>query len=113
METLPYTIEYYLTEKGEKPFRNWLDGLKDITARNKIRIRLDRVRLGNLGNNRSVGEGVFELKVECGPGYRLYYAIEKKTIVILLLGGEKSSQSRDITLAKMFWQDHKRRKKNA
>jgi putative addiction module killer protein len=113
METFPYTIEYYLTETGEKPFRIWLEGLKDTTARNKIRIRLDRVRLGNLGNNRSVGEGVFELKVECGPGYRLYYAIEKKTVVLLLLGGEKSSQSRDIALAKMYWQDQKRRKKNA
>ncbi|NJD55701.1 MAG: type II toxin-antitoxin system RelE/ParE family toxin [Nitrospirae bacterium] len=106
-------MEYYLTEKGEKPFRKWLEGLNDIAARNKIRIRLDRVRLGNLGSNRPVGEGVFELKVSYGPGYRLYYAIEKKTVVLLLLGGEKSSQRSDIALAKTYWQDHKRRKKNA
>lgn len=56
MESFPYTVEYYLTEAGEKPFKEWLDGLKDIMARQKIRIRLDRVRLGNLGKNRSEGK---------------------------------------------------------
>ena len=56
MESFLYTIAYYLTEAGDKPFKEWLDGLKDIMARQKIRIRLDRVRLGNLGKNRSVGE---------------------------------------------------------
>ena len=68
MEAFAYTITYYLTGKGEKPFKEWLNSLKDITARNTIRIRLDRVRLGNIGNNRSVGEGVHELKIDYGPG---------------------------------------------
>ncbi len=71
MEVFPYTIEYYLTEKGEKPFKEWLDRLKDISARQKVRIRLDRVRLGSLGKNRSLGEGIFELKVDYDPGYRV------------------------------------------
>jgi putative addiction module killer protein len=109
MDSFPYTLSYYLTEACGKPFKEWLDSLKDIVARQKIRIRLDRVRLGNLGRNRSVGEGVYELKIHYGPGYRVYYGLEKKTVVLLLLGGDKSSQKNDIARAKQYWQDHKRR----
>jgi putative addiction module killer protein len=112
VETFPYTIAYYLTESGGKPFKEWLDGLKDITARQKVRIRLDRVRLGNLGKNRSVGEGVYELKIDYGPGYRVYYGLDKKTVVLLLLGGDKSSQKKDITKAQTYWTDHRRRSRN-
>ncbi len=110
VEEFTYRLEYYLSKTGEKPFKEWLDGLKDIMARQKIRIRLDRVRLGNLGKNRSVGEGVFELKIDYGPGYRVYYGLDKKTVVLLLLGGDKSSQKEDITQARAYWEDHKRRK---
>ena len=112
MEVFPYTIEYYLTKKGEKPFKEWLDRLKDVSARQKVRIRLDRVRLGSLGKNRSVGWGVFELKIDYGPGYRVYYALKEKTVIRLLLGGDKSSQKGDIALAREYWKDHKRRKKH-
>lgn len=112
MESFPYTLEYYLTETGKRPFKDWLEGLKDIVARQKVRIRLDRVRLGNLGKNRSVGEGVYELKIGYGPGYRVYYGLDKKTVVLLLLGGDKSSQRKDITHARTYWEDHKRRKTN-
>ena len=98
--------------RAEKPFKEWLDGLKDVMARQKVRIRLDRVRLGNLGRNRSVGHGVSELKMDFGPGYRVYYGLDKKTVVLLLLGGDKSSQKKDITQAKTYWGDHKRREKN-
>lgn len=109
METFPYTVDYYVAETGRKPFKEWLDGLKDIAARQKVRIRLDRVRLGNLGKNRSVGEGVYELKIDYGPGYRVYYAVEKITIVLLLMGGDKSSQHKDIVLARKYRLDYKRR----
>ena len=112
MDAFPYTISYYLTAAGGKPFKEWLDSLKDIMARQKIRVRLDRVRLGNLGKNRSVGESVYELKVDYGPGYRVYYGTEKKTVVLLLLGGDKSSQEKDITQARILWADHKRRRSN-
>lgn len=105
-------MDYYLTETGRKPFKEWLDGLKDIVARQKVRIRLDRVRLGNLGRNRSVGEGVYELKIDYGPGYRVYYATEGKERILLLMGGDKSSQDRDIAMARRYWRDHKRRRKN-
>jgi len=110
MDSFPCTISYYLTETGEKPFKEWLDGLKDIGARQKVRIRLDRVRLGNLGKNRSVGEGVYELKIHYGPGYRVYYGLKQKTVVLLLLGGDKSSQKKDIAQARVYWQDYKRRR---
>ena len=108
METYPYTIEYYLTVTNKKPFKEWMDGLDDVT-RAKIRIRLDRVRLGNLGKNRNVGEGGYELKIDYGPGYRVYYALNGKTVVLLLLGGDKSTQKKDILQAKAYWEDHKER----
>lgn len=109
MEPFLHTIAYYLTETGKKPFKDWLDGLKDVTARAKIRVRLDRVRLGLLGDNRFVGEGVYELKVNHGPGYRVYYACERNNVILLLLGGDKSRQKKDIAQAKAYWQDHQRR----
>ncbi len=109
MDNYPYTISYYLTERSGKPFKEWLGGVKDITARQKVRIRLDRVRLGNLGNNRSAGEGVYELRIDYGPGYRVYYGLKQKTVVLLLPGGDTSSQKKDIAQAKVYWQDYKRR----
>ncbi len=107
---LTFDISYYETENGEKPFQKWLDGLKDITGRAKVHIRIDRARLGNLGDTRAVGEGVHELKINYGPGYRVYYAIDGDKIILLLLGGDKSDQSKDINQAKVYWKDHKRRK---
>jgi len=112
MESFSHTIAYYLTETGKKPFKDWLDGLKDVTARAKIRVRLDRVRLGLFGDHRFVGEGVYELKVNHGPGYRVYYACDGDNVILLLLGGDKSRQEKDIAQAKTYWQDHQRRFKH-
>lgn len=106
MQTFPYEIEYFVSNTGKKPFKEWLDGLKDVTGRAKIRVQLDRVRLGNLGNGRSVGEGVCELKIDFGPGYRLYFALAGNRLVLLLLGGDKSTQTRDIVRAKKYWQEY-------
>jgi len=112
MPSFPFTLEYYVTAQGKKPFKEWLEGLKDVSARAKIRVRLDRVRLGNLGDNRSVGSGVHELRIDYGPGYRVYYAREDGHIILLLLGGDKASQDKDIAAAKEFWKDHKGRKRH-
>ena len=109
METHPYTIEYYLTATHKKPFKELMDGLDSVT-RASIRVRLDRARLGNLGKNRHVGEGVYELKIDYGPGYRVYYALNGKTVVLLLLGGDKSTQRKDILQARNYWEDYKERK---
>lgn len=109
MQTYPYEIDYFTTESGKKPFKEWLDGLKDVTGRAKIRVRIDRVRLGNLGDNRTVGEGVRELRIDYGPGYRAYFGIDGDRLVLLLLGGDKSSQEKDIAKSKEYWRDHQRR----
>lgn len=109
MQTYPYEIEYYVTTVGKKPFKEWLEGLRDIAGRARIRIRLDRVRLGNLGDNRSVGEGVRELRIDYGPGYRIYFALDGHRVILLLLGGDKSSQEKDIAKAREYWLEYQRR----
>jgi putative addiction module killer protein len=98
-----------VTEDGNNVFRTWLEKLKDKAARARIRVRLNRIRLGNLGDAKSVGEGVSELRIPYGPGYRVYYGRDGQTVVILLIGGTKRSQSKDIELAHQFWADYKRR----
>ncbi len=110
METFPYDIEYYRTENGWKPFKEWLDSLRDRKARAKVRVRLDRARLGNLGDRRPVGNGVWEMRIDFGPGYRVYFGLEGKRLVLLLLGGEKSTQEKDIESATGYWRDHQERK---
>jgi putative addiction module killer protein len=101
-----YRLEYYQKESGSIPFSEWLESLRDRTAIARIRIRLGRVRLGNFGNIKPVGDGVSELKVDHGPGYRVYYAMSGKAVVLLLIGGDKSTQSKDIETAKRYWQDY-------
>lgn len=89
-------------------FSNWLVSLKDGQARMRIHARLDRVALGNFGDAQPVGEGITELRIHCGPGYRLYCMQRGMQVVVMLCGGDKSSQSRDIEQAKIiaqYWQD--------
>ncbi len=109
MPETAYCLEYYADEKGKEPFRDWLYGLRDRAAFARITVRLDRVELGNFGLCKNVGNGVFELKIDYGPGYRVYYAISGKTVVLLLLGGDKSTQTKDIETAKSYWASHRER----
>lgn len=81
-------------------FIAWLDNLFDLTARAKIQVRIKRLAEGNPGNIKSVGDRVFEMKVDFGPGYRIYYTKQGHKIIVLLLGGDKSTQDKDIKLAK-------------
>jgi putative addiction module killer protein len=106
MESTPRELLNYETEVGKSPFEEWLLGLRDVAARAIIRKRLNRVRLGNLGNTRGLGSGVSELKIDFGPGYRVYYGEDGPKIVVLLVGGDKGSQDRDIEKAKAFWEDY-------
>lgn len=101
----------YVTEEGKNTFKSWLHKLKDRAARARIRVRLNRVRLGNWGDCKSVGEGVSELRVDYGPDYRIYFARSDFTVVILLGGGIKKSQTKDIKIAKKYWADYQRRMK--
>jgi putative addiction module killer protein len=83
-------------------FSNWLGRLADTRARAKIAARIDRLAHGNPGDVEPVGEGVRELRIHFGPGYRVYFATQRRTVVILLCGGDKSTQAKDIKLAKQL-----------
>ena len=87
----------------------WLNSLKDPSTRLRIRRRLDRLELGNLGDCKPVGEGVSELRLSFGPGYRVYFAEQDDIIIILLCAGDKSSQKKDIKTAKIYWHELKER----
>lgn len=98
-------LQEYITLAGKNPFAEWLRGIPDKTTRARIRTRLSQVRLGNFGDTQGVGEGVHELRLDFGPGYRVYYGLVDETIVLLLGGGDKQSQRRDIREAKHHWQE--------
>ena len=100
-------IQRYTTPDGKVPFDEWFDSLRDLNAQLKINVRLKRVIAGNLGDFRSVGEGVFEFKIDCGPGYRVYFGQVGLTLVLLLCGGDKSSQNQDISKAKEYWTNYR------
>ena len=102
MILIKYQILEYVTPQGTNPFRLWLASLPVFVAA-RVQARLYRAELGNLGDFKSVGDGVFELRIHMSPGYRLYYGREGRTIILLLAGGTKSSQNRDITKAKRNW----------
>jgi putative addiction module killer protein len=106
----PKTLRVYSTSDGRKPFQEWLDSLTDYDAQARVLVRLERVRLGSLGDWKSVGEGVQELRINVGPGYRVYFGQDGKLIVILLCGGKKATQRKDIADAKRYWQDYRSRK---
>jgi putative addiction module killer protein len=88
-----------LEVRQTETFRAWLDGLRDDNARVRIGIRIQRLERGNPGDVKPVGNGVSEMRIDYGPGYRIYFVQRGKTVVILLCGGDKRSQARDIVRA--------------
>jgi len=102
-------LRNYATLSGKVPFLEWLNNLKDSTTRLRVRRRLDRLELGNLGDCKPVGEGVSELRLAFGSGYRIYFAEFDDIIIILLCAGDKSSQRKDIKTAQMYWHELKER----
>ena len=102
----PQQVLIYVDERGYEPFTTWLNGLRDKIARKRILARMKRVEQGNLGDYKSVGDGVLELRLFFGSGYRIYFGQDGDTLIILLLGGDKSSQTQDIELAKVYWEDY-------
>src|ERR1700686_5197762 len=103
-------IREYKDRGGDSAFREWYDRLNAEAAR-KVTTALYRIGLGNFSNTKSVGAGVYECKINFGPGYGVYFAKEGELIVILLGGGAKQRQQNDIQLALDRWEDYKRRKK--
>jgi putative addiction module killer protein len=101
------TIKVLETDEGKVPFHEWYFSLRDTTTRVRVRVRLDRLLLGNFGDVKSVGEGVSELRLQFGAGYRIYFGRVGTTIVVLLGGGDKSTQARDIEDAQELWRKYK------
>ena len=99
------TIKIYQKDNGDCPFISWLESL-DATVRHRIKSRLARVAIGNLGEYKPLGDGVSELKFKFGSGYRIYYSELDDVIVLLLCAGDKKSQSKDIKQAKEYLKDY-------
>ena len=100
-------IEILLYRRGRStPFSDWLASLMDARATGIVRARLNRIRLGNFGDCKSVGSGVEELRIDFGPGYRVYYGREGQLVVILLCGGSKGTQARDVLRAQKYWKEY-------
>jgi putative addiction module killer protein len=103
------TLREYVDQKGRSPFGRWLDTL-DAQAAAKVTVALARIEQGNFSNVKGVGAGVFECRIDFGPGYRVYFGKDDETLVILLAGGTKKRQPDDVKAAQERWKDYKRRK---
>ena len=99
-------IRIFRLKDGRVPFDLWINQLKDRRAKAKILVRLDRITAGNFGDVKSVGGGVSELRIKEGKGYRVYFGREGNKVVILLCGGDKSTQQSDIKQAIEFWREY-------
>ena len=102
-------IREYIDDRGRSPFGRWFDGL-DAVAAARVRTALARMEAGDLSNVRGVGSGVLERRINAGPGYRVYFGRDGDTLMVLLGGGTKERQQRDIEDARQLWQEYKRRK---
>lgn len=96
----------YEKENGKCPFLEWLNNLKDIKARATIRARIERVALGNLGDCKSLKHDIFEIRIHYGPGYRVYFGKDGLRLKVILYGGNKNSQKRDIEKANKLWKEY-------
>lgn len=100
-------IKILETDEGVAPFEDWYFSIREPMTRIRVRVRLDRLSLGNLGDVKSVGEGVSELRLQFGAGYRIYFGRVGSTVVVLIGGGDKSTQARDIKEAQNLWRNYK------
>lgn len=103
----PRTLKVYQDHNGRELFTEWFHAIRDTRTRTRIRKRLERLEAGNFGDCKSIGSGVFEILLHFGPGYRIYFAQIDDTLVLLLCGGDKSSQKQDIVRAKDYWLQYK------
>ncbi len=103
-----FEVLTYKDSEGRKPYADWLANLADRHAKARVLVRVSRMAAGNFGNCKPVGEGVWELRIDWGPGYRVYYAQAGKRFVLLLTGGDKRGQQTDIDAAVGYWNDWKR-----
>ena len=102
-------IREYVTRDGKAVFTHWLNKLRDRQARDRIHKRIDRLSHGNAGDSKSVCQGVYELRIHYGPGYRIYYGRLGRQIILLLCGGDKATQRYDVKKAIDYWNDYRSR----
>lgn len=88
------------------PYRKWYTSIRDLKTKARVDVRLTRIELGNFGDHKPVGNGVFELRFTFGSGYRIYYGLDGDSVVLLLSAGDKSTQTNDIQKAKKYWDDY-------
>ena len=105
------TVVIYADKTGNEPFTEWLEGLRDQQGRRRILRRLRRIEQGNFGDCKFLHDGVYELRLFFGPGYRVYFGQDDNNIVVLLCSGDKNSQDEDIKLARSYWKEYKSREK--
>lgn len=105
-------VVHYVTENGKDAFGEWLSK-QNVNVLARVERRIDRIRRGNFGDHKRLGAGVSELRIDYGPGYRVYYGRDGQDVVILLAGGTKKRQDRDIERARTCWEDYVREKRNA
>lgn len=104
-----YEIRHYLTSDAKDTYLDWFRRLRDVTAKIAVDRRVNRIELGNFGDHKFCRDGVWELRIDVGAGYRVYYAVAGKEIVLLLCGGDKRTQDADIDRACGYWQDWQKR----
>lgn len=100
-----FEIKHYITSNGSDVFAEWRDNLKDSKSKIAVDRRIYRAELGNFGDHKPCRDGVWELRIDMGPGYRVHYAQAGKTVVLLLCGGIKRSQDSDLSRACEYWKD--------
>lgn len=100
----PRELQIYRAPNGQEPFTQWFESIPDLKTRTRIQARIDRLGSGNLGDHKSLGGGIFELRLQFGSGYRVYFGQVDNSIVLLLCGGDESSHERDSVRAKAYWQ---------
>ena len=102
-------ILHYLTQDDRDPYQDWLLRLADRQAKSRVMVRVEHLCNGGLGDCKPLRDGVWELRIDWGPGYRVYYALSGRHVVLLLLGGDKRQQNADISQAVEYWKDWQRR----
>jgi putative addiction module killer protein len=108
---MAFEIRRYRCAAGDEPFTAWLLDLPDRQARARILARLERLEVGNFGDAKLLREGVSELRIDWGPGYRVYFGRDGRTVIVLLCGGDKRKQAADIKKAVELWQEYGNRRK--
>ena len=104
--TTPKRVIVYANDNAKEPFTEWIYGLRDVMGRKRILARVSRLQQGNYGDCEPVGDGVSELRMFFGSGYRVYFGEHGNNIVVLLCGGDKGSQNKDIQQAKAYWKEY-------